>query len=149
MSLKSKLREVFEYDDEPPHEAADIDKGWHADLIRAWRSEASVADCYEAFMNPTDAKAETLLEQISATLPYSIGKNANGFNDVAELQRLVTEYWWRQITWFVEEAIYELHQEIRSDRQSRKDAIDEQRAEALADNFREWAGQYVSDGEAA
>jgi len=132
MSLHTLVREILDEERGEIDEASDINKDWHHELIAAWRSQASVADCYEVFTNPANTKAETLLEQISATSPYTvIGE------DHAEFNRLMAEYWWIQIGWYVDKAILE----VKAERELTALIAKEERAEHQA----EWQRDRYAD----
>lgn len=105
MSLKAIIENLLDEERGEIDEASDINKDWHHDLIAAWRSEASVEDCYEVFTNPATAKAESLLMEISADMPNAL------ITGSTELQRLMAEYWWIQIGWYVDKAILEVRAE--------------------------------------
>ena len=123
MGLHTLIREILDEERGEIDEASDINKDWHHDLIAAWRSDASVADCYEVFTNPVNAKAEILLEQISADMPNAL------ITGSTELQRLMSEYWWIQIGWYVDKAIMEVKAEHELTALIAKEERAEQQAE--------------------
>ena len=133
-TLKSVIREICEEERDEVNEASDIHKHWHHDLIKAWRADVDVGSCYDAYMNPVDLKAENLLEQISATSAHAVYGQ-----DWTELQRLLSEYWFRQISSTVDRLIVEVHEDMISDRQSYREAQDEWRAEQRREDFKEFA----------
>ena len=123
MSLHTLVREILDEERGEIDEASDINKDWHHDLIAAWRSEASVEDCYEVFREPASAKAESLLMQISADMPNALTVGST------ELQRLMAEYWWIQIGWYVDKAILEVKAEHELTALIAKEERAEQQAE--------------------
>lgn len=135
-TLRALTREIIEQERDDIHEASDIYPDWRNDLIKAWRADVDVADCYDAYMNPVDMRAETLLEQISATSPYAVVGE-----DWPELQRLMSEYWWLQISPIVDRLIPSIHEDFSSERQDRNEWRDEQKSDwnreryALAKEF--------------
>lgn len=93
-------------------EASDIPEEDRPNIIRAWRESARPLEVVEAFREPTDERAELILEAvihdtswIASGTPFSPG-----------MKQLISAYWWRQISWMVDRDIQELQSEMRQER---------------------------------